>query len=315
MVKNIFLRYATLIGTLLLTGIFFVGFLAVDWFSSKEAPPTAKEVKSTQYWASLIQKRGAKDAYQHIADVASSYSKNRQHSIAHAFGGALYEALGADGIYICDQEYEYGCFHELIGRAITLEGIEAATDLNESCIRLLGDADAGFCQHGVGHGIQGYSGYSQRDLLGALEICGALRDNDPIGGCAGGIFMEYNQRTMLGEDGEIRISSGDILEPCTALTNTKDIRACAYWQPEWWKSLLDDQVGRDNESMFKQMGEWCTRFEDPYNLASECFEGIGNTIPSVDGITKQKAMQYCRAAAPENDTYYAWCIRTTEGRI
>lgn len=236
-----------------------------------------------------------------------------QHDYAHLFGGALYTAEGIEGISYCDTQFSYGCFHEFIGSAIVEHGVEAAPLLNEQCIKSLGIANAGFCQHGVGHGLQTFYGYTVENLDEALSLCAELPNNDIVGGCAGGIFMEYNMRTMIEADViERRPIAGNPYEPCQSLTGDA-LEACVYWQPQWWHEVQFD--GSDKKEFFTIMGAQCRGMLTDTRPLSRCFEGIGNVIPSLRHLKLSEARALCESAGKEHSLLVQACVTTARDRV
>ena len=260
-----------------------------------------------------IETRGASRAYADLAHAIRDLPPSMQHARAHAFGAALYSAEGIDGLSVCDTQFSYGCFHEFIGSAIAEHGVSAARLLNERCIDALGYTDAGFCQHGVGHGLQTYYGYERHNLDEALALCASLPDNNTIGGCAGGIFMEYNMRTMLDtESGERRPVADALFEPCASLTGDGQ-EACAYWQPQWWHEVQFS--GDDSLETFRALGTQCREFGFSDRLTQQCMTGIGNIIPNMRHLTLEDAAARCDSATAGDASWYRSCVATARERV
>jgi len=264
----------------------------------------AAELVSADYWHRAIAAFGGTEAYELLDKASRNASTDERHEYAHVFGGALYKAEGADALFVCDARFSYGCFHEFVGRAIAERGLAAAETLNDACIKGLGERSA-FCQHGVGHGLQTYFGYSRKNLDEALAVCGALRGNDPIGGCSGGIFMEYNFRTMLADEGVIRVSE-DVFAPCNRLTGSY-LESCVFWEPQWWhESLVEDGVGRYAPGAFRLIGERCESVSESPSLVEICFRGVGNLMLSWD---REVSGSLCQTAT-DNVDYQQLCVVT-----
>ncbi len=85
-------------------------------------------------------------------------------------------------------------------------------------------------------------GYDYQNLLVALEACSSFRAQPEVGGCYGGVFMEYNLQTVLGDEGLYRPMNRKLGEhyPCSVL-NKQYKSACYYEQPQWWQATLYDQ--------------------------------------------------------------------------
>lgn len=262
-----------------------------------------------QFWREHISDDGT-DAYAQFAQAVSGFTPGQQHEHAHVFGGTLYETLGLAGLAVCDQRFLYGCYHEFLGRAINERGIGVAGELNQSCLDILGES-AHFCQHGIGHGLQAHFGYTDVDLKAALDICQTLSENDPIGGCNGGVFMEYNLHTMLGDISSIR-EEEDVFAPCNDLAEPY-LPACHFWQPQWWMQ----HEPATSETM-SRIGDYCERMNGKSALQYRCFEGIGNLVaPAVD-FDGERILELCRATSADV-TLRAACIaqgasRAVQGR-
>lgn len=259
------------------------------------------------YWEQQINTLGGVGALEKFADAVVSLNANEQHLKAHMFGGALYDQLGAKGISVCDTRFSYGCFHELLGRAIAELGLSSLAELNDVCIDRLGE-DAHFCQHGLGHGIQTYFGYTQADVRDAMRVCKDLPHNDAIGGCAGGIFMEYNFRTMLAEDGEVR-QDDNIFTPCDTLEKGA-MSSCFFWQSEWWYAHLSHNEMYND---FHTLGKYCEKVVNKYGEAFRelCFRGIGNVTPQASNFNLQKSRQLC-AEVSDTAQDVSNCIQQAE---
>ncbi|MDP3645877.1 MAG: hypothetical protein Q8R25_02215 [bacterium] len=262
-------------------------------------PPTAQatlDVTATyrdqvSYWKSRIDEEGGTKAYEEFGREVAQLSYGQKHSGAHAFGAALFAAEGARGVFVCDQRFSFGCFHQFLGDAITALGIESIPELNEQCFDAL-SASPLSCQHGIGHGALASIGYDDTALLKALDICKDLSGVDPIGGCYGGVFMEYNVRTMLAEDATTREYSGNQFAPCDSLAS-EFVPACIYWQPQWWQQIQGEVAV---EEKFRVMGEYCRRFGTTQQLSRSCFEGIGNIVEQSSDFDPTRARTLCDAA-------------------
>lgn len=273
-------------------------------FSSTAPPPItayqSSEFGTESFWRQRIQTVGAAQAYSdHISVTeAAPLSEDQRHIRAHVFGGALFDAVGVNGFTACGTDFEYGCFHEFAGRAIAQNGIGSIADLNTACLDTFGD-EAHFCQHGIGHGIQTHFGYSEQDFFNALEVCGNLPENDPIGGCRGGVFMEYNFRTMLGPDSAARISD-DPFFPCTALKGD-DLLACHYWLPDWWHHMLLEEGQRQHDA-FAHMGKQCRDMAGKRaELLQTCFRGIGNIAAPATEYQPDQIRSVCDTASSNTE--------------
>jgi len=295
--------------TLFLGGILVVGLLYQHAYGSSLADARSQsgnepaQNEQSEQWAERIQDVGGKAAYVELSNSISGLSPQLQHVAAHAFGEALYDVEGTKGLAVCDSNYSFGCYHEFLGRAIAALGLSSVNDLNQGCVDALGSG-ALSCQHGIGHGILAFLGYSDKALLEGLARCKALPYNDPIGGCYGGLFMEYNLETMLNTEGRIRPMTSDPQAPCDTLAQ-EFRRACYYWQPQWWdqssKSMPDSFA--NSVIIFKKMGEWCMSAGE--NIR-DCFEGIGNITAPNANFEPTQAIKLCEAIS-DSKTYQLYC--------
>jgi hypothetical protein len=251
-----------------------------------------------------IRESGGKDAYERMAREIDSLTPDKQHTRAHAFGAALYAVEGVRGLSVCDARYSYGCFHEFLGRAIAALGLGAVNDLNDECFSVLTTSPLS-CQHGIGHGVVSYLGYTERDLIPALDICRDLPKSDPIGGCYGGVFMEYNMRTMLGENGGARaVGVNGLHEPCASFDDT--YRApCYYWQPQWWHQVFQTEHTSEEE-IFSKIGALCEEAKDD-EIVRACFEGLGTITASSADFDAERSRDLCKSAT-DNPRNQLFCL-------
>jgi hypothetical protein len=268
---------------------------------AKNGGQSAIKAEETQ-WRARIAAVGGKTAYEEFAQSVASLPPSLKHENAHAFGGALYEEEGIPGLSACDSRFSYGCFHEFLGRAIARHGLSVVSELNEKCSNILSGSPLS-CQHGIGHGIEAYLGYSFSDLTRALAICRDLPHNDFIGGCYAGVFMEYNLRTMLGSSGTPRTPDGDIYAPCDWLEESY-LPSCAFSQPQWWHQGLFQGAAR--EDVFAKLGEYCGRLVHTPALLRVCYQGIGALAGSSAAGVPSRAAQLCDAVS-HTKPYALYC--------
>lgn len=291
------MSYSRAIPGFLFLGILLLGILL---YSPREPGPKTVTGETSDLRVS-IERLGASRAYDALAKEIAHQPQDLQHTAAHEFGAALYAAEGVNGLSICDARFSYGCFHEFLGRAIADLGIGSVPALNKRCFDDLGSKGLS-CQHGIGHGIQAYMGYEEKNLIEALDTCRDLPGADPIGGCFGGAFMEYNFQTMLGDQALVRASTSDMTEPCSTLAPVYK-KACFFWQPQWWYVLLT-KVGNE-EPTFKQLGELCSSVPTEHTRA--CFEGIGNITAEAADFSGERSARLCELVSTDS-TNQLFCI-------
>lgn len=164
---------------------------------------TIDDATVTKHWTERIAAVGGVAAYEEFGVEAQGYEFGARHVLAHLFGRALYQVEGLKGVGACDSNYSYGCFHQFLGEAIAGHGLASAAELNESCRSQDTNQKRIACQHGIGHGVLAYSGYSEADLHKALDACRSYSDAT-LGGCYSGAFMEYNVRLMISKNLGVR---------------------------------------------------------------------------------------------------------------
>ncbi len=254
------------------------------YLTQKRNLPSVKLTAEELIWSNKIKELGGKKAYQELSKKIKNLNPIDQHLQAHNFGKALYQSLGIEGVVVCDSKFSYGCYHEFLGTAIFHEGIGVAKKLNEYCKKEDKNQTLA-CQHGIGHGIVSYSGYTYEHLLNSLDICSTLSNSDAIGGCPGGVFMEYNFQTMLAENGKIRIfDEKNPYYPCNIIPE-KYKKSCYYWQNQWWRTALPGS----EEEKFKQMGILCSTLKEK----RECYKGTGNIVAQASDYNVNKSILLC----------------------
>lgn len=289
---------ALAVGALAFCAVFFFSSEKKELLREKSSGGSARVTELR----SLIRTEGASRAAKIFSDSIQRVSINTQHEEAHLFGRALYYEVGLDGFTACDSQFSFGCFHEFIGLAIAEKGPQVIAQLNEGCISQ-GSGNLG-CQHGIGHGVVAFTGYSEKDLQEATRLCKTLRKGDPIGGCFGGMYMEYNLHTMQGSGGGSRpYTYENRFAPCAEAQEHDMRRACLYWQTQWWEQLLSTPGNIEN---FVTMGNFCREARDRFEVYQECFEGIGNVTSSASGFSVKKAQSLCKKAA-RTPTELLWC--------
>lgn len=263
--------------------------VCVHWYMARN-PGT-----SVEYWKFRMWLVGAERAHEELAASLADVPLILQHRRAHNFGAALYARLGPEGASVCDRRFFYGCFHQLIGEAVAEYGVSASAHIADVCERTLPDPSA--CMHSIGHGLLDSSGYTQHGLGDALRTCAPL--SDPRGFCASGVFMEYNLRTMLQPEEDVRpLEPGNTYAVCDDLSNPSERETlwCIFWLPTWWAA---------NHVSYPEQGVWCRRYSGA-QLGS-CIEGIGKmTVFAVKPSARFTAAA-CSSATVERGEYVA-CV-------
>lgn len=252
-----------------------------------------------QHWRDRITEVGGEAAYREFSADVSLLSTLGQHDQAHLFGEALFQVLGLEGIAVCDGRYVYGCFHAFMIEGIEEKGVGSVKALNDACVQALGES-AQHCQHGIGHGILGSLGYDKEDLHNALKTCSTLDHSDPITGCNGGVFMEFDLRGM--QRGEMKyraFSATTKLEPCETVDDVF-WASCAYWKPMWW---IATHPQRDVD-LARQMGLWCMQLPGAEETLAACINGIANKMQQLTDEDPSKTQIMCEAATNDPKLQY-----------
>lgn len=255
--------------------VFAVCAAGVVIYSLSSAQKTTKHTntlmeKKEVTWNQKILRKGGKAAYAELLTSIKEASPPEQHNEAHLFGGELYKVEGTAGLSVCDTNFGYGCFHQFMAEAIQSSGIYVVSTLNDVCLAT--ESKSG-CQHGIGHGLIAYFGYTEKSLTQAVSKCGTLTDADYIDGCINGVFMEYNLRAMIGNGDSSYArpaNTGEWASQCASWTGIVR-QSCSFSLPYWWWALLKNVF---NTATFSRMGELC----DSLGGASSermCYEGIG----------------------------------------
>lgn len=254
-------------------------------------------------WLSRIGQVGGQEAYLEFKTETGKKAVKLRHNDAHLFGEALYQVEGLDGVSVCDNSFSYGCYHSFLGSAIYSQGLEVVQKLSNKCFEGLGK-DGFACQHGIGHGVLSSVGYDLESVNKSLKVCSNLKDKDLIGGCPGGVFMEYNFQTMLLDDGKIRaFDENDPYFPCSSIGKAST-GACIYQQAQWWLSSIKTAT----KQKIEQIDLLCSKLPSEH-LKVQCFKGFGiNLIAYInydidqaksicDSLTARQAQIICRSGA------------------
>lgn len=303
-----------------ISGVVAAAFLAIFflvWMQEyKNSPLPSTDQSSIQmqaaHWEERIKAVGGKAAYEEFAQSVANEVPEQQHEGAHIFGGVLYGVEGISGLPTCDSRFSSGCFHQFLGRAITDHGLSVVQELYKACATVAQGGGLS-CLHGLGHGIQATLGYSFGDLQTALATCKSLPYNDPIGGCYGGVFMEYNMRSMLGGSSLREEKDNNMYAPCDTIVDSY-VLPCTFWQPQWWNEELLSHGIASNIQRFTMMGLYCEHLGKTPTLLRACFEGIGNIAANGVQFDPDKSVALCNATSDLTERR-AWCINLVASSI
>jgi hypothetical protein len=269
----------------------------------KNYPTTKNDVAAFNiYWTGRIEAINAQQAYDEFKLYYVHLDSGEKHEVAHYFGGVLYESVGLEGISVCDDDFSYGCFHELITFSILDHGTGILTELNDFCTNSEFD-----CQHGIGHGILADFGYTPSDLNDALEMCNTLGSVDESDGCFGGIFMEYNLRTIWGKDAPIRNFDKKIGDDTCTEVPAYSQKACFFWLAQWYMAMSYN-LGITEQIKWTQ--DQCSKLS---TLSSqlECINGLGYEIGGYE-TDPLKAVALCESGGNElPELHHQQCVMST----
>lgn len=227
------------------------------------------------------------DAADEYATFKAEYAEKpfaAQHLAAHRMGQKLYEELGIEGFGVCDESFAFGCYHAFFGGAITDKGTLIVSELADACRKRFGDNSTG-CEHGIGHGL--IEQFGREGLLEALALCDATRQNMPLFGCTGGVFMEYNSAVTF-PDGNAIVNvrepdQGNLHAPCTDVPE-KYRTSCYFEIGLWWKQVLGSDYAR--------IGNMC-RAAATESERDACARGWGTVIAENVEYDPEKAGEHC----------------------
>ena len=274
----------------------------VHTITTKYPTNKAQVAEFDSYWQGVIKDAGGKNAYATFKEHYQNLDSGEKHEVAHHFGGVLYETVGLEGISVCDNDFSYGCFHELITFAILDYGPAILVELNDFCIHSEYD-----CQHGIGHGILADFGYDTTSLNEALKMCQELGTVDEADGCFGGIFMEYNLRTIWGKDALRRSFDTEVPDTTCYTIPTYGQTACFFWSAQWYMAH-SQQFSRTKQIEWSQ--DRCSQLKTlPQQL--QCINGLGYEIGSYE-TDPILAIELCpKNGGQTSALFYQQCIIST----
>lgn len=260
------------------------------------------------FWSNRIRTTNPQEAYGEMASSVASLSLKNQHFEAHTFGEALFDTKTSPSSLACDLRFGQGCFHQYFGDYVHEFGLAQGLDtFAASCTSIEKISDRRTCEHGIGHGLLGYAGYTVDGLKQALTLCRErVHSTDYTLGCAGGVFMEYNLRTLLLGDAEENprrvLTTESTYTPCLGLSDT-DTASCMFWQPVWW--FLELRTNASIDDAIRTMGAYCDRSDSAISKRA-CFRGLGYSLPlySQDAATVER---WCASvSANASDRLACW---------
>ncbi len=289
LVRSKYMRLSGIVAglcVLAVTGVFLI--FSVN--RSSYEPLTDSYQEKFAYWKMRAHAIGGERAYEELLTSLEKFPAGLGHEETHIFASALYSEVGLQGVKVCDVRIGYGCFHQIIGEAVVDLGVAALPEIIEACN---GDPS---CRHSIGHGVLGLQGYSSNDLQNAIKLCETLPSKLYIQGCYGGVFMEYNMRSLLEDDPRARVIEADWLDPCSQFSG-KMSRVCSYWQPVWWRSVLVSNDQSLTPSILSRMGQLCRSLKEKESRAA-CIQGVGMSALNA-GPTNRDGISACAFVSPD----------------
>ncbi len=245
-----------------------------------------------------ISREGATRAYAAFSTTYGPEPFEIQHNAAHLFGEALYDVKRLQGIAACDQNFNFGCYHGFMSRAIAREGLTVVRELDAVCKSDTAAPPA--CEHGIGHGILEFVGHEK--LLAALDACSMTNQHDPVAGCTSGVFMEYNVPLETRESGAVSVHARPLVDAhkpfdiCPSMPE-QFRRSCYQELPQWWIQVLTTDIG--------EMGRVCGTEPDE-SLRTTCYNGIAKIVPSQARYRSSVVISMCDAMP--NSTERTRCL-------
>lgn len=235
----------------------------------------------------FTKKVGSKKSY----DLLKSYfSQNESdaHDFAHVIGFVAADQ-GLDGLSVCDNFYNYGCYHGFMQIYLGNNGVSSVVDMEAACLKL-GMVHAPSCLHGIGHGLMMEASY---DLNIALKNCRMLNQSSQTY-CFDGVFMERLAGSMLSRDRRIKLTSDTLFEPCD--------KADLLYKRECWRNQVSAWFGFFEGDTAK-IGSYCAAIEKEYWQI--CFESLGLINVQNIGANEQGLIKSCGIV---NSQAHDYCI-------
>ncbi len=254
-------------------------FLSSSMVAYRDTDPTYNRA----YWVQELGHLSARNVYAEFKKRNETAPLGRQHFGAHVIGSLIAQKEGVKGITICDSSFGFGCFHGLFGYLIAEGGVPLIKSLDAQCVEAFGVLGTG-CQHGIGHGILEYTGYTK--LNDALALCSHTTETVPLLGCSSGVFMEYNAPLTGNADALVpstrQFDAAHPYAPCTDVA--EKYQASCYFELGGW---LHEVFAKE----YTKIGAVCAGLKEVHR--TDCFLGVGAGIPAQDGYDVDSARSTC----------------------
>jgi len=240
-----------------------------------------------------------------VADAmqaGSNITLANYHSLGHSVGEILFRHEGLGAVATCGDSFEWGCLHQVMGRAFSMLGTSTISTLIETCDSYSDEMKKAQCQHGLGHGIMYMGKYDDGKLNDMMDECDTITTVRPIpknNSCHAGLMMEYNMHYMTmeyeGENGR----PADKAHPfavCDELKSQSHKVLCVWWALTWLHAQFFDN--RHTPEAFHGLGQLCNTLVDD-TLKKTCFESIGRSNGVNGNKPPLQALQLCEAATTD----------------
>lgn len=300
-----------LILSFFILGVFsaFASFDLLDNYSllskpEEVSPPIGaiNEKEEIQKLKRLFDTQGSRKAYAYFKSAYERFDSSTPHILGHFIGAELYKREGMEGLNLCDESYDWGCYHGFLGVAFEGGGdFSLVKEADKACKGVGGGVgEYGACLHGLGHGITAFLGYKRDDLSEGLSNCDLLPSELARNSCYTGVFMEYNLKIMsrLEEGSDATLRSFDPenpLEPCVSL-NLEYQQACYLELPSYLVHTSPD---------FGKVGGYCERISTP-EFKETCYRGMARSTPSLVRYDKDQMARKCHQLSSEKGV--AFCV-------
>ncbi len=277
-------RSAVQLGSILVIVIFLIA-----WYLPQDKQPVYRATLDDvpAFRAEIEQSIASLGPTKAYAAFKTSYQQAKpsvRHTAAHLFGESLYSSQKLEGVRTCDAEMNFGCYHGFFTKAVTNEGLDVISLLDNECGAT---SRASACQHGIGHGILEYIGHTR--LTEALAACAHTNQPNPLAGCTSGVFMEYNVPAVTDERGVASVEARPLIDPEDPYAPCFSIdpgvaASCFHELPQWWKQVYHGD--------FKRMSGFCARIPDLTDREA-CFSGIGKIVGSSTNYSVEDTKKLC----------------------
>ncbi len=250
---------------------------------SNETGKNSEISSAREHWSTLLSREDPHKVYAEFKNTYANRPFGEQHTFAHVFGEALYDALKTEAIAVCDDAYGFGCYHAVMSRALLENGLDSAESILRACREKNSEDN---CEHGLGHGLLSILPYTKDGIVEALRTCDKLIVSDRIGLCESGVFMEFNFPRFEGADRR-ELSVAERHAPCDSI-DIRYIASCYEEQSQWWvRATSSNQMATYTDS-----GIWCNEVKNDDGMHA-CFVGLGiATLEDGKGIF-EKSVAFC----------------------